>query len=252
MDVHGQYARWRVSTRYGIPRLGLPNRQLALLLGDFVYESSSAEDESRRILELLYRPGRTALTQAKDLRELEKFTSEHNRTKPRALGVKEPYVPWSRIDALSQEIVHILSDLIGRDDSDFLENMAAIDRMFSTTSALRTFRNAVDHYAPSDVGGRLHFYRDSDTSVSVRDIWGWIEVAARYSSNPVSIGGGIALATGIKLPAQIHPKPLQWPPHDMSIHGLRIIAQAGIDVPAQQLRDARREWITLTRRWNRK
>lgn len=249
MDAYAQYARWRTSTRYGIPRLGVPNRRLAQMLGDFVYESSSAEDESRRILELLYEPGKTALTVEKELESLENFTSEHNRVKPRALGIKEPYVSWNRIDFLSQKIIHVLSGRVGRGDPAFTDNLAAIDRMFASRKALREFRNRVDHYAPSDAGGRLHFYRDSDTAVTVRAIWGWTEVAASYWSNVASITGSVAMATGITIPTPLPPTPLQWPPADLSIHGLRVLDQAGKEVPPQQLHDAQREWVTLSRRW---
>lgn len=73
MDAYAQYARSR-RTR----PLGLSNRRLAAMLGDFVYETSSAEDESRRYLEMLHSTGKQVLT-GRDLASLERFTSEHNR-----------------------------------------------------------------------------------------------------------------------------------------------------------------------------
>lgn len=249
MDAYRQYARWR-----GTKRLGLGNRRLAGMLGDFVYETSSAEDESRRILELLYERGRQALPVASDRKDLERFTSEHNRDQRRADGVKEVHVSWGRVDELSQKIVHVVSQSAARTDAEFVENLAALDRMFRTTKALRGFRNQIDHRAPSDAGGPLHFYRDTGTPITVRAIWGWTEIAASYWTNLTSISSAISLATGIRTPAlsaSSHLRPLQWPPTGTSIHALRVLQESAIDIPRQQLRDARYEWASLTRRWNR-
>ncbi|MFB2582354.1 hypothetical protein ACEXQD_13985 [Herbiconiux sp. P15] len=224
------------------------------MLGDFVYETSSAEDESRRILELLYVAGTRTLS-TKDLKLLELFTSEHNRAQRRADGIEEKHVSWGRIDLLSQEIIRVLSQTIARTDTEFIDNLAALGRMFATTEALRGFRNLVDHRAPSDVGGRLQFYRDSDILVTPRMIWGWTEVAASYYTNLSSIGSAISLATGVETVASrlsIESGPLQWPPVGMSIHGLSVMKESGIPVPQQQLSDARAQWAGLTRRWNRK
>lgn len=88
--------------------MGLSNRRLAAMLGDFVYETSSAEDESRRYLEMLYDEGKRVLA-GSDLKSLEAFTSEHNRDQRRAEGIKEEYVSWGRVDGLSQKIIHALS-----------------------------------------------------------------------------------------------------------------------------------------------
>jgi len=249
MDAYNQYARWRVSKR-----VGLGSRRLAGMLGDFVYETSSAEDESRRILELLYDRGKQALPDVKDRNALDAFTSEHNRDQRRAAGVKEVHVSWGRIDELSKKIIHIVSKSADRSDTDFVENLAALDRMFSTTKALRGFRNQVDHRAPSDDGGPLHFYRDDGTPISVRAIWGWTEVAACYWTNLTSIGGAISLATGIRTPGSrvsSHLSPLQWPPMGMSVQALRVLRESAIAIPPQQLREAREEWTILTKRWNR-
>jgi hypothetical protein len=172
MDVYTQYARWRRARH-----LGLRNRRLAGMIGDFVYETSSAEDESRRILERLYESGKQALSTKADLKDLESFTSEHNREQRRSDGLKERNVSWGRIDQLSLSVVHVLSQAVQRTDPGFIENLAALDRRFSTTEALRQIRNQVAHRAPSDNGGRLHFYRDADTPVTIRAIWGWTEVA---------------------------------------------------------------------------
>lgn len=250
MDAYDQYARWRVTKR-----LGLRNRRLAGMLGDFLYETSSAEDESRRILELLYARGKQTLTVKGDLRDLERFTSEHNREQRRSDGVKEAHVTWGRMDRLSQEIIRILSQAVTRTDSDFINNLAALDRMFSTTEALRQVRNQVDHRAPSDEGGRLHFYRDTDAPVTARTIWGWTEVAASYWTNLTSIGNAISVATGIDTLAwRSSPQstPLQWPPADTSIHGLRVLQESGIAIPRQQVEDARKDWARVKGKWNGK
>lgn len=249
MDAYAQYARWR-----GPKRVGLGNRRLAGLLGDFVYETSSAEDESRRILELLYEQGRQALSVKADLKDLDRFTSEHNRDERRAEGVNKGHISWDRMDQLAQQTIHVLSDAIARSDSEFVDNLAALDRLFSTTKALRKFRNLVDHRAPSDQGGPLHFYRDAGSPVTVRAIWGWTEVAASYWINLIPISTSISMATGIRIPALgavSQPLPLSWPPSGTSIHGLRVLQQAAIPVSQHQLRDARKEWTSITRRWNR-
>lgn len=248
MDAYAQYARWR-STR----AVGLRNRRLAAMLGDFVYETSSAEDESRRILDLLY-PAGTQILSGKNLKSLELFTSEHNRDQRRADGT-EGYVSWGLVDLLSQKIIRALSETIAREDPEFVENNAALARMFATTGGLRRFRNMVDHRAPSDGGGKLQFYRDNDIPVTARMIWGWTEVAACYWSNLTSIGRAISMATGIETPAlrvTVESRALQWPPASISIHGLRVIKEAGIPVPQQQLSDAQAKWASLVRRWNRK
>ncbi len=251
MDIYSQYARWRRSTRFGIPRIGLGNRQLAAMLGDFLYESSSAEDESRRILEWLYEEGMKVL-HGKDRNDLDRFTGEHNRDNRRAAGVKEAHVSWNRMDELSQLIIEHLSTVNGRDDPEFDENRAALERMFSTTRALREFRNKVDHRAPSDFGGRLNFYRDAESEVTVSALWGWAEVAASYWTNLRSIGDGIRLATGIPLPTQIgEPRALQWPPDGLSIRGLRTLQRSGIKVAEPQMRGAQDDWTRLSRRWAR-
>jgi hypothetical protein len=245
MDTYAQYARWR-STR----PIGLGNRRLAAMLGDFVYETSSVEDESRRILELLYSAGARMLS-GKNLGFLELFTSEHNRDQRRADGIEERHVSWGRIDLLSQEIIRLLSNTVDRTDPEFIENLAALDRMFATTEALRRFRNLVDHRAPSDGGGRLQFYRDGDIPVTPRTIWGWTEVAASYWSNLTSIGSAISLATGVETLASrvsVESRPLQWPPAGVSIHGLRVMKECGIPVPRQRLDEARAEWARLARR----
>lgn len=224
------------------------------MLGDFVYETSSAEDESRRILELLYAAGRRVLS-GTDVKALERFTSEHNRDQRRADGIEATHVSWGRIDVLSQEIIRLQSQTITRTDSEFVENLAALDRMFATTEALRRFRNLVDHRAPSDGGGMLRFYRDSDIPVSPRTIWGWTEVAASYWSNLTSIGSAISMATGVESlasRASMGFRALQWPPAGISIHGLRVMKESGIPVPHQQLGEARAEWSSLVGRWNRK
>jgi hypothetical protein len=244
MDVYTQYARWR-----GNKRFGLGNRRLAGMLGDFVYETSSAEDESRRILEYLYEHGRQVLS-GKDLKVLERFTSEHNRDKRRSDGEQELHVSWHQIDRLSKQIVNLRAHAADRDDSDFAENLAALDRMFTTTEALREFRNRVDHRAPSDQSGPLHFYRD-DSPVSARAIWGWTEVAASYWTNLTDIGSAICTATGIHtgtLSAISRPRPFQWPPVELSIHGLRVLQASGILIPQHQLREARDEWADAIKR----
>jgi hypothetical protein len=191
MDAYAQYARWRVTNR-----VGLGNRRLASMLGDFVYETSSAEDESRRTLERLYEPGKRTLL-GKDLRDLERFTSEHNRDERRANGVQESYVSWNRIDELLHQIIHQLADGAAGSDSAFVENLASLDRMFDTNRALRAFRNQVDHRAPSDAGGTLHLYRES-RPITVREIWGWTEIAASYWTSLTRISDAISMATGIQ------------------------------------------------------
>jgi len=98
MDSYTQYARWRVTNQFG-----LGNRRSASMLGDFVYETSSVEDESRRMLERLYGPCRQTLS-GTDLKDLERFTSEHNRDERRAIGVKEPYFSWNRVDELHSRL----------------------------------------------------------------------------------------------------------------------------------------------------
>ncbi|HWU32423.1 MAG TPA: hypothetical protein VN108_06095, partial [Marmoricola sp.] len=133
------------------------------MLGDFVYESSSAEDESRRILELLREEGLNAL-HGKARKELEAFTGQNDRQG--ATKAKEAHVSWNRTDELSQEIIELLASCLGRDDSEFEKNRAALDRMFSTTAALRRFRNQVDHRSPSTNGGRLHYYQDAESEVT--------------------------------------------------------------------------------------
>lgn len=233
--------------------MGLNNRRLAALLGDFVYEASSAEDESRRYLEMLYDEG-TRVLAGSDLKSLEAFTSEHNRDQRRAEGIKEKHVAWDRVDGLSQKIIHTLSQTGIRTEPDFAENAAALDRMFLTTKALRAFRNQVAHRTPSDGGGRLHFYREKDGSVTPRDIWGWTEVAASYWSNLALIMNAITMATGVATVSSAvirDSRPLQWPPASISVHGLRVIERSGIPVPDQRLRDAQAEWTGLTRRWRR-
>ncbi|WP_311877559.1 hypothetical protein [Microbacterium forte] len=212
---------------------------MAALLGDFVYEASSAEDESRRYLEMLYYEGKRVLV-GKNLKSLEAFTSEHNRDQRRADGIKETYVSWDRIDDLSQKIIHTLSQTACRTELEYGENLVALDRMFLTTKALRAFRNQVAHRTPSG-GGRLHLYRENDGSVTPRDIWGWTEVAASYWSNLTSIMNAITMATGIVTVASTvarDSRPLQWPPASISVHGLRVIRRSGIPVPDQRLGDA--------------
>ncbi|WP_153002392.1 hypothetical protein [Microbacterium oxydans] len=246
MDAYAQYARSR-RTR----PLGLSNRRLAAMLGDFVYETSSAEDESRRYLEMLHDKGKQVLT-GRDLDSLERFTSEHNREERRAVGMEEEYFSWGRVDRLSQKIIRTVSEAVARAEPEFTENFAALDRMFATTNALREFRNQVAHRTPSDDGGRLHFYRQSDSPVTPRAIWGWTEVAASYWSNLTAITNAISMATGIVTGPWImtrDPRPLQWPPAGISIHGLRVIERSGISVPEQRLKNARSEWTTVTRRW---
>lgn len=248
MDAYAQYARSRRSRP-----MGLSNRRLAALLGDFVYETSSAEDESRRYLEMLHDEGMRVLD-SPDLKSLEAFTSEHNRDQRRADGIEEAYVSWGRVDALSQKIIHTLSQTTGRTEPDFAENSAALDRMFLTTKALRAFRNQVAHRTPSDGGGQLRFYRENDSSVTPRDIWGWTEVAASYWSNLTSITNAITMATGVVTVASTvtrDTRPLHWPPASISVHGLRVIERSGIPVQDQRLRDAQAEWADLTRRWRR-
>jgi len=250
VDAYAQYARWRRARP-----LGLENRRLAAMLGDFVYETSSAEDESRRILELLHAVGRQTLSAKDDVKALELFTSEHNREQRRADGIEEKHVSWGRIDRLSQQIIRVLSQTRARTDPDFVENLDALNRMFATTEALRGFRNRVDHRAPSDGGGRLQFYRDSDSPVSPRIIWGWTEVAASYWSNLTRIGNAISMATGIDTftsRVSNDSAPLQWPPPGISIHGLRVIQDSGIPVPQQQMSNAQADWLGLTHRWKRK
>lgn len=246
MDAYAQYARSR-RTR----PLGLSNRRLAAMLGDFVYETSSAEDESRRYLEMLHDKGKQVLT-GRDLDSLERFTSEHNREERRAVGMEEEYFSWGRVDRLSQKIIRTVSEAVARAEPEFTENSAALDRMFATTNALREFRNQVAHRTPSDDGGRLHFYRQSDSPVTPRAIWGWTEVAASYWSNLTAITNAISMATGVVTGPWImtrDPRPLQWPPGGISIHGLRVIERSGISVPEQRLKNARSEWTTVTRRW---
>jgi len=224
------------------------------MLGDFVYETSSAEDESRRVLELLYAAGKEALSGA-DLRALERFTSEHNRDERRADGIEANHVSWGLIDLLSQKIIRVRSKAIARTDPEFVENNAALERMFATTEALRKFRNLVDHRAPSDGGERLQFYRDNDIPVTPRTIWGWTEVAASYWSNLTSIGRAISMATEVETLASrvsIESGPLQWPPAGISVHGLRVMKESSIPVPQEQLSEARAEWASRTRRWGRK
>lgn len=221
------------------------------MLGDFVYETSSAEDESRRYLEMLYDEGKRVLA-GRDLKALEAFTSEHNRDQRRADGIKEEHVSWGRVDILSQKIIHALSQTASRTGLDFAENSGALDRMFLTTNALRDFRNQVAHRTPSDGGGPLRFYRENDASVTPRDIWGWTEVAASYWSNLTSITDAITMATGVTTVASTvtrDSRSLQWPPPSISVHGLRVIQRSGIPVPDQRLRDAEAEWAGLTRRW---
>jgi hypothetical protein len=250
MDAYTQYARWR---RAG--HLGLRNRRLAGMIGDFVYETSSAEDESRRILERLYESGKQALSTKADLKDLERFTSEHNREQRRSGGLKEMNVSWGRIDQLSRSIVNVLSRAVERTDPEFIENLAALDRMFSTTEALRRIRNQVDHRAPSDHGGPLHFYRDSGTPVTVRAIWGWTEVAASYWTNLTFVDAAISLATQTVSPmSRLFSKSLvlQWPPAEISIHGLRVLKESGIPIPKRHMLEARQEWASVTRRWNKK
>lgn len=249
MDAYSQYARWRRAKH-----VGLANRRVAGMLGDFVYETSSAEDESRRILELLYERGKQALPIASDRKDLERFTSEHNRDQRRAAGVKEVHVSWGRVDELSQRIVHVLSRAVTRSDADFVENLGSLDRMFTTTKALRQLRNQVDHRAPSDAGGPLHFYRNIGSPITVRAIWGWTEIAASYWTNLASISIAISMATEIPTAASsmsLDSRPLKWPPTGTSIHALRVLQECGIVINQQQLRDARREWAALNRRWNR-
>ena len=246
MDAYAQYARAR-RTR----PLGLSNRRLAAMLGDFVYETSSAEDESRRYLEILYDRGMQVLGD-RDVEHLERFTSEHNRDKRRANGVEEEYFSWGRVDGLTLKIIRASTRLLAGSDADSKANAVALDRMFVTTKALRAFRNRVAHRTPSDGGGRLHFYRDGSNSVTPREIWGWTEVAASYWSNVASITNAISVTTGVVTPASTvmrDASPLQWPPPGISIHGLRVIQRSGISVPEHMLRQAQAEWIGMTRRW---
>jgi hypothetical protein len=246
MDAYAQYTRSR-RTR----PLGLSNRRLAAMLGDFVYETSSAEDESRRYLEMLRGKGKQVLT-GRDLDSLERFTSEHNREERRAAGMEEEYFSWGRVDGLSRKVIRTASQAFARTEPEFTENSAALDRMFATTNALREFRNQVAHRTPSDGAGRLHFYRQSDSPVTPREIWGWTEVAASYWSNLTSITNAISMATEVVAGQWMimrDPHPLQWPPAGISIHGLRVIERSGISVPEQRLRDARSEWTAASRRW---
>lgn len=248
MDAYAQYARSRRSRP-----MGLSNRRLAAMLGDFVYETSSAEDESRRYLEMLYDEGMRVLA-GPALKSLEAFASEHNRDQRRADGIEEEFAPWGRVDGLSQKIIHALSQTAVRTEPDFAENSVALNRMFLTTKALRDFRNQVAHRTPSDDGGQLRFYRENDSSVTPRDIWGWTEVAASYWSNLTSITSAITTATGVVTVASTvtrDSRPLQWPPAGISVHGLRVIERSGIPLPDQRLRDAQAEWAGLTRRWRR-
>lgn len=248
MDVYGQYARLRVKKRFGYR-----HRRLAAMVGDFVYETSSAEDESRRLLERLHERGTSALSKKEDLEALKRFTSEHNREERRAEGLRETYVSWDRIDQLSQRIVHALARDVAQKDSVFDANLEALDRMFDTTKALRQMRNLVDHRAPSDNGGRLQFYRHDETPVTARSIWGWTEVAATYWAHLTYIDAAISMATGIeslRFGDVFQARPLQWPPPGLSIQGLRVLEESGISISSQQMQDARREWAGLTRRWN--
>jgi hypothetical protein len=135
---------------------------------------------------------------------------------------------------------------------DSTENRAALEQMFRTTKALRAFRNQVDHRAPSDNSGGLHFYRDAESNVTVSAIWGWTEVAASYWANLVSIGDGIRLATEITVPTPGgEPKALQWPPNGLSVHALRVLQRSGIKVAEPQIRSAQNEWTRLSGRWAR-
>lgn len=246
MDAYEQYARSR-RTR----PLGLSNRRLAAMLGDFMYETASAEDESRRYLEMLYGKGKQVLA-GNDLRSLERFTSEHNRDRRRADGAEEKYVSWRQVDELTHTIIRTSAPTPVRTDLDFTENAAALNQMFITTQALREFRNRVAHRTPSDGGGRLHFYRENDSPVTPFEIWGWTEVAASYWSNVTSITNAISAATGVVTvtsPLTRDSSPLQWPPAGISIHGLRVIERSGVSVPEQRHRDAQAEWARLTRGW---
>lgn len=246
MDTYGQYARWRQSNP-----IGLRNRRLAAMLGDFLYETSSAEDESRRMLEMLHGTGERVLSGV-ELKWLNGFTSEHNRDQRLADGIEEKYTAWWRVDYLSKRIIHLCAETRGRTDIDFRDNLAALDRMFDTTAALREFRNLVDHRAPSDNNGRMQFYRDSGAAVSPRTIWGWTEVAASYWSNLAAIARAVAVATGIhtyELSTTVKTAPLHWPPSGLSVHALRLLDASGIAVPSATLTAARREWVTLVNCW---
>ncbi|WP_157127107.1 hypothetical protein [Cnuibacter physcomitrellae] len=121
------------------------------MLGDFLFETSSAEDESRRILEILHAAAKDVLS-GRDLASLKRFTSEHNRDQRKSESVEETHVSWGRIDLLSHKIIRLRAQTISRMDPEFVENLTSLDRMFATTHALRRFRNLVDHRAPSDGG----------------------------------------------------------------------------------------------------
>jgi len=183
------------------------------------------------------------------------FTGEHNREQRRSEGAKETYVSWGRIDQLSRTIIHVLGGEVGRSDHAFTENLAALDRMFSTSRALRQIRNQIAHRAPSDNGGRLHLYRDAGTPITVRAIWGWTEIAASYWTHLTAVDAAISLATGIDSPtsrASLQVLPLQWPAAGVSIHGIRVLEESGIPITPQQILGARKEWAILTKRWRKK
>ena len=63
---------------------------------DFLDENPSAEDQSRRILELLHKEG-MKVPQGKDRERLDRFTSEHNRQEQRAAGLRAEYVSWGHM-----------------------------------------------------------------------------------------------------------------------------------------------------------
>lgn len=122
--------------------------------------------------------------------------------------------------------------------------------IFSTSIQLSQIEKSERN--PGRIRGRLHFYRQSDSPVTPREIWGWTEVAASYWSNLTTITNAIAMAAGVVTGPWMMMRdlrPLQWPPAGISVHGLRVIERSGISVPEQRLRDARSEWTGVTRRW---
>ncbi len=250
MDAYAQYSRWRKSQP-----VGLSNRRLATMLGDFVYETSSAEDESRRILELLASRGKEVLPE-EDLPLLASFASEDDPESRDASISERDFVSWAQVDKLSQRIIKrsLANDLLHGEDA--AENRRALKRMFRTTDALRRFRNQVAHRAPSGNGSRLHLYRNDEQLITPRMIWGWTDVAASYWTNLSRIGNAVSMATGVVTPATHlsarRLEPLQWPPAGLSVHGLRVVRESGVPVRDEQWEEARLKWATTLRRWRRR
>lgn len=249
MDAYAQYSRWRKTQP-----VGLSNRPLAKMLGDFVFETSSAEDESRRILELLASRGEEVLS-GEDLALLASFASEDDSESRDASISKRDFVSWAQIDKLSQRIIKrsLVNGLLHGEEA--VENRRALKRMFRTTDALRRFRNQVAHRAPSGNGSRLHLYGDDEQLITPRMIWGWTDVAASYWTNLSRIGNAVSMATGVVTPAthlSARLEPLQWPPAGLSIHGLRVVSESGVPVRDEQWEEARLKWATTLRRWRRR